>query len=503
MKRFSQFKLKKELIILFAVGVILLLDYAFPAYYNVLLVQAQLQQQPSAIIGIKITSPVADQQIPVGELTISGISTDNATTDCTVYADWNNLKPFQTAVATGPGGVNDYSTWTFTYTDDYHLITNGTNDLTSKLSCVDESNFGTANLTKNYSIDVIGIATTRASEAAAVSTQGEVQKQQQSSAIDNNNSLINGMSNTVNNNATTTTSDNETKVVVEEEIPTANNNISKPSIPIPIVAKSYFDPNTVNVNITSPIAGQQVPAGNLTVTGISSDNSTTDCQVWLGWNEQKPFQKAIASGPGGVNDYSTWNFTYTPQYHIITNGTNNLGAQISCFNSDTLANITKSYSMNVTGIIESSEQSALAAQNVSSSLPSIKIDNDDNKTATTTTTTPPPQIIPSIPTTSPLPLQPAIKDDEEKEQTEEQSEPESEPQPTTSSTGDDTTEDDTDEEENTSEQEKEVEEVQEEEEVQEQLQQILEKVGKVEEEVQQKVGKVEEDILEEIESGLR
>jgi hypothetical protein len=24
----------------------------------------------------------------------------------------------------GPGGVSDYSTWTFTYTNKYHLITN-------------------------------------------------------------------------------------------------------------------------------------------------------------------------------------------------------------------------------------------------------------------------------------------------------------------------------------------------------------------------------------------
>ena len=513
MKRFSQFKLKIELILLFAVGVILLLDYAFQAYYSVLHVQAQLQQQQSSpIIGIKITSPIADQ-VPVGELTISGISTDNSTTDCTVYADWNNLKPFQTAVATGPGGVNDYSTWNFTYTPQYHIITNGTNNLTSKLSCFDDSNGGTANLTKNYSIDVIGIATTiRAAEAAAISAQGEVQKQQQFSAIDNNNSLINGISNTDNNNATTL--DNETKVVVEEEeeIPTGNNNVSKPSIPMPIVAESYLNPNTVNVNITSPVAGQQVPAGNLTVTGISSDNSTTDCQVWLGWNEQKPFQTAVATGPGGVNDYSTWNFTYIPQYHIITNGTNELTAQISCFNSNTLSNITKSYSVNVTGIIESSEQSSLTAQNVSSSLPSVKIDNNDNnRTATATPPPPPSQIIPSVPTISPLPLQPAIKDDEEKEQTEDEPEPESEdepepesePQPTTSPTEDDKTEEDTDEEENTSEQGKEVEEIQEEEEVQEQLQQILEKVGKVEQEVQQEVGKIEEDILEEIESGLR
>ena len=152
MKRFSQFKLKIELILLFAVGVILLLDYAFQAYYSVLHVQAQLQQQQSSpIIGIKITSPIADQ-VPVGELTISGISTDNSTTDCTVYADWNNLKPFQTAVATGPGGVNDYSTWNFTYTPQYHIITNGTNNLTSKLSCLSSP----TNVTKWNSVNVTG-----------------------------------------------------------------------------------------------------------------------------------------------------------------------------------------------------------------------------------------------------------------------------------------------------------------------------------------------------------
>ncbi len=114
-------------------------------------------QIPPIILGIKITSPSTGQQVPVGELTISGISTDNVTTDCTVYADINNTKPFQKAVATGPGGLDDYSTWTFTYTDDYHLITNGTNNLTSKLSCIDESNGGTANLTKNYSVNIMGV----------------------------------------------------------------------------------------------------------------------------------------------------------------------------------------------------------------------------------------------------------------------------------------------------------------------------------------------------------
>src|ERR671914_1704521 len=130
-------------------------------------------QIPPIILGIKITSPSTGQQVSVGELTISGTSTDNATSDCTVYADWNNTKPFQTAMATGPGGVNDYSIWTFTYTDNYHLITNGTNNLTSKLSCVDESNLGsTANLTKSYSVNVIGVVTTGAVSATKEQNNG-------------------------------------------------------------------------------------------------------------------------------------------------------------------------------------------------------------------------------------------------------------------------------------------------------------------------------------------
>ena len=171
MKMFRQYKLTKGLeLLLFTFGVTILLYFAFTDYYHHTLdVQAQVpQQQSSSTIDIKIISPSTGQQVPVGLLRISGTSTDNATSDCTVYADWNNTKPFQTATATGPGGVNDYSRWTFTYTDDYHLITNGTNNLTSKLSCFgDESNIGgsTANLTKSYSVNVIGVATTGAVSA--------------------------------------------------------------------------------------------------------------------------------------------------------------------------------------------------------------------------------------------------------------------------------------------------------------------------------------------------
>ncbi|HKG71550.1 MAG TPA: hypothetical protein VKA87_06605, partial [Nitrososphaeraceae archaeon] len=55
--------------------------------------------------GITISSPEQGQQVPVGQLTISGTSTDNPTTDCQVSVDVNDIKPLQNATATGPGGV--------------------------------------------------------------------------------------------------------------------------------------------------------------------------------------------------------------------------------------------------------------------------------------------------------------------------------------------------------------------------------------------------------------
>jgi hypothetical protein len=204
MKRFSRCELTKELVLLLTFGVTILLLYsAFPDYYySTLDVQAQLQQQ-QPMLGIKITSPSTGQQVPVGELIISGTSTDNVTSDCTVYADWNNTKPFQTATATGPGGVNDYSTWNFTYTDDYHLITNGTNNLTSKLSCVgDDSNVGTtANLTKFYSVNVIGV--TESSERQALDEEAQQNNGSNFSSSPSFPSVTRG--NDDNNNTATTT----------------------------------------------------------------------------------------------------------------------------------------------------------------------------------------------------------------------------------------------------------------------------------------------------------
>jgi hypothetical protein len=105
-------------------------------------------------ITIKIESPLSNQQVPVGELKISGTSSDNSSAQCQVYVDWNNLKPYQLATPMGSNGTSDFSTWSFTYTSKYHLIQTGLNDLTSKITCLVPPAGPT--VTKWFSINVTG-----------------------------------------------------------------------------------------------------------------------------------------------------------------------------------------------------------------------------------------------------------------------------------------------------------------------------------------------------------
>ncbi len=81
---------------------------------------------------------------------------------------------------------------------------------------------------------------------------------------------------------------------------------------------------SMGVKILSPVSGKEIPAGTLTIFGISSDSEKSNCRVFVDWNNQKPFQEAAAAGPYGKDDYSSWTFTYSPSYHTIENGLNEL-----------------------------------------------------------------------------------------------------------------------------------------------------------------------------------
>jgi hypothetical protein len=153
---FRVLKIRKFSLLLLLISAIVfstLQSYANSFFYS----EAQiLPQQPSSQqpLGVKITSHVTGQNVPTGELTITGTSTDTADKECQVYTDLNDIKPMQKVKATGPGGNNDYSKWTYTYNSAYQLIQNGTNNLTSKISCIDTS---AGNFTKWNSVNVMGV----------------------------------------------------------------------------------------------------------------------------------------------------------------------------------------------------------------------------------------------------------------------------------------------------------------------------------------------------------
>jgi hypothetical protein len=121
---------------------------------------------PVSKVGIKITFPKTNITVPVGPLVVNGTSTDTSQTDCQVHIDWNDLKPMQNVTAAGINGTNDYSKWTFTFSQNYHLIVEGTNELTSKIVCLDDS---LGNITtKFYSINVTGINTNISSNSSNI-----------------------------------------------------------------------------------------------------------------------------------------------------------------------------------------------------------------------------------------------------------------------------------------------------------------------------------------------
>jgi hypothetical protein len=107
------------------------------------------------------------------------------------------------------------------------------------------------------------------------------------------------------------------------------------------------------VKITSLNKGQEVPVGTLSINGVSSDNLSSGCDVYVLLNGIKPYQRVTPAGQGDPNnsttDYSTWRFTFLPAYGLISEGDNKMTAKITCINGS--INATKFNSLNVTGVV--------------------------------------------------------------------------------------------------------------------------------------------------------
>jgi hypothetical protein len=118
--------------------------------------QTSASENASSLPTIEITSLEDGQEVPVGELIIEGESSDDAESNCQVYADVNDATPMQNATTPANSvNDNDFSEWTFTYSQDYQLIAEGPNELTAKISCFDGS---PTPVSKWHSVNITGVS---------------------------------------------------------------------------------------------------------------------------------------------------------------------------------------------------------------------------------------------------------------------------------------------------------------------------------------------------------
>ncbi len=110
--------------------------------------------------------------------------------------------------------------------------------------------------------------------------------------------------------------------------------------------------NPHGVKILSPTKEQEVPINiqNFTVEGVSTDNSTNNCDVSLLLNGITPYVQVSSKGQNGPDDFSAWERIFNSNLHLNI-GENKLTAKLLC--SDDKSNqITKYNSVNFTGTNE-------------------------------------------------------------------------------------------------------------------------------------------------------
>ncbi len=232
-------------------------------------------------ISIKIESPLSNQKVPVGQLTISGTSSDNSSAQCQVYLDWNNLKPYQLATPTGSNGSADFSKWSFTYTSKYHLIQTGLNDLTSKITCLVPPAGPT--VTKWYSINVTGATTSNQSSNVQLP-------------------LPTANTQTPASNTQTPASNNQT--------PASNNQTSFPQSEASVDTTNTSNSNKINLEIN--VETNPIPAGDRQKVAVTASDPQT------GNTLDRVFVRLTIKDPTGnvVKDYTDTDGELSPSFRL-------------------------------------------------------------------------------------------------------------------------------------------------------------------------------------------
>ncbi len=255
--------------------------------------------------GVRITSPIIGEQIFVngtdyftknGEnLSIRGFSVydKNNSSNCVVSVIINNVKPYQLTNATGKAGDGDYSSWIYNFTSSYLPMKEGSNKITSKLTCQP------GNDNSYYSVNVTGL---KLNDTFLANTKKPI-------AVESKFLNITKSANLNNDSRVTPAS------------------VGKP----------------INVVIISPENGERVNIDEpLLVNGTSTYPNNWNCEVFVAEGEdsdiivpnsesRSDFKKAAANGKNGPNDFTSWKVSLDPSQHHSKIGPQSITAKLQCY----------------------------------------------------------------------------------------------------------------------------------------------------------------------------
>lgn len=265
--------------------------------------------------GLRITDPTNGEKIFVNgtnyfdmtgrELTLTGFSVANSgnLTGCDVSIVTNNVFPYQPANGTGSLGSKDFSKWSYTFGSKYANLHEGSNKITSKLTCEG------GNAKAHYSVNVTGVkfnGTFPLTPTSLTTVPGQIGNASQPSSISN---LQTGAVKTIGSNT----------------------------------SAEIMDMPVLSVNILSPTNGEVVNIDNpITVNGSSDYPKNYDCEVLLADGNSagviaptsanhSNFKKTLAKGVNGSGDYRDWSIVLEPGLTNLKNGSQSLTAKLQCY----------------------------------------------------------------------------------------------------------------------------------------------------------------------------
>jgi hypothetical protein len=226
--------------------------------------KGELQKTDS--LSVKITSPAKSEQVTSGRgLVVSGVSTDNSTSDCKVSVIVNGIRPYQQAIANGTGGTNDYSTWIFVITPTYTTIKEGPdNKITSRLEC-------TPNQVKWYSVNVTGVDTTMNGSEAGTAMQTPFVLPTLPDTSDNN---ITDSSSLISNSSTSTFS--------TDSLGHPSSSLLSISLNVSPNSVTVGDDQTIEARVLDPVSHIQIDNATIELEVTDSAGNTVEEGIGLG-----------------------------------------------------------------------------------------------------------------------------------------------------------------------------------------------------------------------------